>query len=446
MRRSLPAFSAPAPAMPWAREEADSDSFDPAWLDETRPSVDVRFDDDTRDGAVRLRIFARLAASYSGGAQPVSGELRRVLSTAERCVADDPSSASDVAVCDAVVATAAADAGCAATAPGVTADDDACAAIADLSTAAACEAVETAQTDDGDAKACSYTAATAAESLEDACATALGSGSPCSYIATKTPAEAMLDTSAPFGTTLLRPVVFSSVDLARREHWAQVFAEFYVLPAERPCVLRLQLGGGATTRFSGLHVGRPGPQVNVAFGMAVSSSGSQFFQQAERVLGRAVSDQVLTNGMMDDQWFFRDYLRTEAPHSESYNTPEVITITVQLNTVYTVCAFRAVWLTSSDITEWAVELYGGTSPSGAGLGWRQVLHLGASRGPSAASARAPAPAGAPQANRAGGVARARGRLADQRPAVFPLPGGDASEAAAAQHAEHDPAHLRPVGT
>ena len=97
-------------------------------------------------------------------------------------------------------------------------------------------------------------------------------------------------------------MVFSSVDLARREHWAQVFAEFYVLPAERPCVLRLQLGGGATTRFSGLHVGRPGPQVNVAFGMAVSSSGSEFFQQAERVLGRAVSDQALTNGMMDDQW------------------------------------------------------------------------------------------------------------------------------------------------
>ena len=85
--------------MPWAREEADSDSFDPAWLDETRTSVDVRFDDDTRDGAVRLRIFARLAASYSGGAQPVSGELRRVLSTAERCVADDPGSASDVATC-----------------------------------------------------------------------------------------------------------------------------------------------------------------------------------------------------------------------------------------------------------------------------------------------------------------------------------------------------------
>ena len=149
--------------MPWAREEADSDSFDPAWLDETRPSVDVRFDDDTRDGAVRLRIFARLAASYSGGAQPVSGELRRVRSTAERCVADDPGSASDVAVCDAVVATAAAAAGCAAT-TGVTADDGACAAITDLGTAAACEAVETAQTDDGGAKACSYTAATAAES------------------------------------------------------------------------------------------------------------------------------------------------------------------------------------------------------------------------------------------------------------------------------------------
>jgi hypothetical protein len=350
---------------------AFSEHMDLAWAEEANPAVDVLFDDASRDGPNRLRLFVFLAATYGGGNQPVSAQLRRVLGGAESCGALDTSSPSDVSFCSAVAAVPSTDATCTLSQEADVEDITACAGVtgADLGSAVACEALQTADADDGDTRACVYTDSVVAQSLASACAAA-GTGQ-CGYSAAYSPADALAAAATtPFDSELLRTVGVPSS--TRVDEWHQLLADFYVLPAERPCVLRLQLQAGG--RYSGMHIGRPGPLRNVAQHGSVSSSGSLHYRESQRdVNGRRVSDAILTNGVIqDEQWFFLDTLHSEVPYSELINTPEIITMQVDLGTVYHICALRVEWVASAMMLEWTLDIRGGTSGSS---GWVEKLNI-----------------------------------------------------------------------
>lgn len=348
-----------------------SEHFEPTWADERNPTVDALFNDASHDGANRLRVFVFLAAAtYSGGDQPVSAEVRRVLGGAESCGAIDTSNPSDVAFCSTVMAVPFSAAACTHSLAADVDDIAACAGVADadLDTATPCEDVQTADPDDGDARACVYTASVSAQSLSSTCATA-GSGR-CVYIAAYSPEDALARSpDVAFDSELLQTVAVPTT--SRRDEWHQLLADFYVLPQHRPCVLRLQLQTGG--RYAGIHIGPPAPMRNVALFGSVTSSGSQHYTESVRdASNRRVPDSIMTNGVtQEEQWFFLDVLHGELPYSETFNVPEIITIQVVLGTTYHVCSFRVEWVEAALLDKWTLDIRGGTS----GTAWVEKLNV-----------------------------------------------------------------------
>eukprot|EP01043_Picozoa_sp_COSAG02_P063769 COSAG02_NODE_9130_length_2319_cov_1.436036_1_plen_679_part_01 len=348
-----------------------SEHLEPTWEDEVNPTVDVLFNDATHDGANRLRVFVFLAATtYSGGNQPISAEVRRILGGAERCGAIDTSRPTDVAFCSTVTAVPFTAATCTLSLAADVDDIAACAGVtgADLDTATVCEALQTADPGDGDARACVYAASMPGQSLSTACAGA-GSGQ-CSYSAAYSPADALARSpSIPFDSELLQTVAVAAT--SRRDEWHQLLGDFYVLPQQRPCILRLQLRTGG--RYKGIHIGPPGPTRNVALWGAVTSDGSRHYTESARdVAGRRVADSIMTNGVtQDEQWFFLDVLHAEVPFSETINVPEIITVRVDLGTTYHVCSFRVEWVAAAQLEEWTLDIRGGTS----GANWVEKLNI-----------------------------------------------------------------------
>lgn len=348
-----------------------SEYLEPTWADEVNPTVDVLFNDASYDGANRLRVFVFLAgATYSGGNQPILAEVRRVLGGVESCDAIDTTSPTDVAFCSTVTAVPSAAATCTLSLAADVDDIAACAAVtgADLDTATVCEELQTADPGDGDARACVYTASVSEQSLPTACVGA-GSGQ-CHYSAAYSPADALARSPGiPFDSELLRTVAMPAT--ARRDEWHQLLGDFYVLPQQRPCILRLQLRTGG--RYRGIHIGPPGPMRNVALWGAVTSSGSLHYTESQRdSRGRPVADSILTNGVVqEEQWFFLDVLHSEVPFRETINEPEVITIRVDLGTTYHVCSFRVEWVEAAWLEEWSLDIRGGTS----GTSWVEKLNI-----------------------------------------------------------------------
>jgi hypothetical protein len=156
-----------------------------------------------------------------------------------------------------------------------------------------------------------------------------------------------------YTTSLLRTV--NGPGVTRRGEWTQLLLDFWLLPQERPAVLRLSLGSVAAShgvaKFAGLLVAPPGPFRNVLRGKPPRASHASSYAPGEP----PVPGSVLTNGVVAPG-AGQNYVVVDIAGTQTVTIEVTLTDAHPLSHVFDVCSVRAHWLASSQVTQWRLEL------------------------------------------------------------------------------------------